>query len=78
MNFKSNTKVAEIMNLYDVGVQEAQRMVEFGQTCYDLGRKDGNAETQRFFRLILGLEVPSLVESAYWNNPVPLKDQTDE
>lgn len=39
---------------------------------YDCGRADDRAEAQRFFRLTLGLEKPTIEEDALWNNPVPL------
>lgn len=41
---------------------------------YDTGREHGAISAQRFFRLALGIEAPTQVEAALWNNPVPLKD----
>lgn len=40
--------------------------------AHEAGIKRGRRQAQRFFRLCMGVEKPTLSEAATWNNPVPL------
>jgi hypothetical protein len=70
----NNVQVAWYMNLLNCGETEAREVLRYMRLGYDIGRKDGQAEAQRFFRLALGVEEPNPGEAAFWNNPVPLKE----
>lgn len=72
-NPDSNTQVAGFMNLFGLTEEEARDRLRHMQHGYDIGRKAGQAEAQRFFRLALGVELPDMSERALWNNPVPLR-----
>lgn len=77
-NPDSNTQVAGFMNLFGLTEEEARDRLRHMQHGYDIGRKVGRAEAQRFFRLALGVELPDAGERAMWNNPVPLREEGDD
>lgn len=58
-----------------MGHAEAVTAMEIFEMGFDTGRKQGQSEAQRFFRLTLGLEKPTAAEEAYWTHPVPLKER---
>jgi len=39
---------------------------------WDAGREAGRAEAQRHLRLLLGIDIPTFDEAAYWSAPFPL------
>lgn len=43
---------------------------------WDAGRRAGHEEAQRYLRLLLGVELPTLQEAAYWNAPFPLAKES--
>ena len=69
-------KVAEIRDVRSCTDQEAREFMDGYESGFEAGRDKGQQEVQRFFRLALGLEVPTESERAYWNHPVPLKEST--
>ena len=70
-----NTQVAAFMNEWGLSEKEVKFILQKMSWAYDWGRKEGQKEAQRFFRLSLGIEEPEPKESAYWQNPVPLKEK---
>ena len=68
--------IAKLMELYRCDEREATIRLDSYENGRRSGVEQGRAEAQRFFRLALGVEEPSLSESAYWNNPVPLRRKT--
>ena len=69
-----NTKIADMMDIYKCSQEEAIIRLDMYDTGFQRGRKEGQAEAQRFFRLALGVEEPDYDERALWNNPVPLME----
>lgn len=74
-NSNSNTQVAAVMRQLAMTEDEARSYLTTAEIYYDMGREDGQAEAQRFFRLALGIEIPDVDERAYWNAPVPLMEE---
>lgn len=66
-------RVEQFMEVYDCTQETAEKLAEVSDASFELGRKVGQREAQRFLRLTLGLEPPTADERAYWNNPVPLQ-----
>jgi flagellar biosynthesis/type III secretory pathway protein FliH len=70
----NNKKISGIMSLYNCSEIDAIIRLDMYEQGFQAGKKEGQSEAQRFFRLSLGIEKPSFSEKAYWNNPVPLLD----
>lgn len=73
---RTHAQVLDIMDLYSCSEHIAHRIMESYDAGFEVGRKTGQAEAQRFLRLSLGLEEPDEQERAYWSNPIPLKEKT--
>ena len=66
-------RIQGFMDIYEVDKDTARIMCEAADAAFQAGVNTGRAEAQRFFRLALGVEVPTFNEKATWNNPVPLR-----
>jgi len=69
-------KIAGIRGVRICTEQEAREFLAGYDLGLEVGKREGQKAAQRFFRLALGLEVPTESERAYWNNPVPTKEST--
>ena len=66
-------KLAAMMDIYQCDRAEATIRLDAYRNGFEAGRKAGQEEAPRFFRLAIGDLEPTSSESALWNNPVPLK-----
>jgi len=71
-------RVRNIMGAYEVDVSTAKTIAEVYDFGLNEGKKQGREEAQRFMRLALGVEEPTLKEESLWNNPIPLKETKDD
>ena len=68
-------RIERVSESYKVDKDTAVYLIESYDAGIEAGRKKGQAEAQRFFRLALGMESPTTQEKVYWNQPVPLKEE---
>ena len=71
-------RVESVMKGYGIGKEVATKIVDSYDIGFEDGVKQGQEEAQRFFRLALGIDVPTTQERAFWNNRVPLKKEVLE